>query len=103
MRVEPDFCSPQLPTNYSCEGINSSKGFADIAAMDIRKLFGGNVARLRKERGFTQERFCEMVGIKQSYLSRIENGQVNLSLLGIHDIAQALKVSPDALFISLAD
>ncbi len=44
-----------------------------------------------------------MVGITQSYLSRIENGQVNLSLLGIHDIAQALKVSPDALFISLAD
>lgn len=69
--------------------------------MDIRKLFGGNVARLRKEKGYTQESFCEIAGITQSYLSRIENGRVNLSLLGIHDIAQALGVSPDALFISL--
>jgi len=67
--------------------------------MDIRKLFGGNVARLRKERGYTQERFCEIAGITQSYLSRIENGRVNLSLLGIHDLAQALDVTPDLLFV----
>lgn len=66
--------------------------------MDIRKLFGGNVARLRKEKGLKQEEFSEIAGITQSYLSQIENGHVNLTLLGVYDIVQALDVPPDALF-----
>lgn len=71
--------------------------------MDIRKLVGANIARLRMERGLTQEKFCVMAGITQSYLSRIENGHVNLSLFGINDIAQALDVFPDALFAQIRD
>ena len=66
--------------------------------MDIRKLFGENVARLRKEKGLKQEEFSEIAGITQSYLSQIENGHVNLTLLGVHDIVQALDVPPEALF-----
>lgn len=68
--------------------------------MDIRKLVGANVARLRRERGFTQEQFSEIAGIAQSYLSQIENGHINLTLLGVNDIVQALNVAPDALFAS---
>lgn len=71
--------------------------------MDIRKLVGGNVARLRKEKGLKQEEFSVIAGITQSYLSQIENGHVNLTLLGIHDIVQALGISPDALFQPLAE
>lgn len=67
--------------------------------MDIRKLVGANVARLRKERGYTQEQFSEIAGIAQSYLSQIENGHINLTLLGVNDIVQALKVAPEALFM----
>lgn len=66
--------------------------------MDIRKLVGGNVARLRKQRGMKQEAFIETAGISQSYLSQIENGHVNLTLLGLHDLAQALGVPPAELF-----
>ena len=71
--------------------------------MDIRKLVGANVARLRKERGYTQEQFSEIAGIAQSYLSQIENGHINLTLLGVNDIVQALKVSPDALFMAATE
>lgn len=67
--------------------------------MDIRKLVGANVTRLRKERGHTQEQFSEIAGIAQSYLSQIENGHINLTLLGVNDIVQALDVAPDALFV----
>ena len=66
--------------------------------MDIRILLGANVARLRKEKNLKQEEFCVIAGITQSYLSQIENGHVNLTLLGVHDLAQAFEVSPDALF-----
>ena len=48
--------------------------------------------------GLTQEEFSVVAGITQSYLSQIENGHVNLTLLGVHDIAQALGITPDALF-----
>jgi transcriptional regulator with XRE-family HTH domain len=70
--------------------------------MDIRKLVGANVAHLRKERGLTQEEFSVAAGVTQSYLSQIENGHVNLTLLGVHDLTQALGVSPDALFRPIA-
>jgi transcriptional regulator with XRE-family HTH domain len=65
--------------------------------MDIRKLVGHNVARLRKARGMKQEPFSVVVGITQSYLSQIENGRVNLTLLGLHDLAFALNCLPDEL------
>lgn len=66
--------------------------------MDIRKLVGGNVARLRRQKGLKQEPFSVAAGITQSYLSQIENGYVNLTLLGLHELAQALGVEPAALF-----
>ena len=37
--------------------------------MDMRKLVGRNFARLRREKGFTQERFAEAAGFTQQYVS----------------------------------
>lgn len=75
----------------------------DSVDMDVRKLVGGNVARLRKERGMKQEPFSVAAGISQSYLSQIENGHINLTLLGVHDLAQALSVMPAELFWQAID
>lgn len=66
--------------------------------MDVRKLVGGNVARLRKSKGLKQEPFSVVAGVTQSYLSQIENGRVNLTLLGLNELAQALSVEPAELF-----
>jgi transcriptional regulator with XRE-family HTH domain len=66
--------------------------------MDIRALVGRNVARLRIERAMTQEALSETSGITQSYLSQIENGHINLTLLHIHDLSHALGVHPHFLF-----
>jgi transcriptional regulator with XRE-family HTH domain len=69
--------------------------------MDIRRLVGANVARLRRQRGLKQEPFSVAAGITQSYLSQIENGHVNLTLLGLHELAEALAVTPADLFASI--
>jgi transcriptional regulator with XRE-family HTH domain len=69
--------------------------------MDIRRLVGANIARLRRQRGLKQEPFSVAAGVTQSYLSQIENGHVNLTLLGLHELAQALKVSPADFFVPL--
>ncbi|WP_093226518.1 helix-turn-helix domain-containing protein [Sphingomonas sp. NFR15] len=66
--------------------------------MDIRRLVGLNVARLRKERELKQEPLAEVAGFTQSYLSQIENGRVNLTLLRLNDLAECFQVSPKEFF-----
>ncbi|SFO41777.1 helix-turn-helix domain-containing protein [Sphingomonas sp. OK281] len=66
--------------------------------MDIRRLVGLNVARLRKERELKQEPLAEVAGFTQSYLSQIENGRINLTLLRLNDLAECFEVSPIEFF-----
>lgn len=61
--------------------------------MDMRKLVGSNMVRIRKEKGFTQEQLAELSGLTQQYISGIENGQRNPTIVVIHDLAVALGVS----------
>ncbi len=58
--------------------------------MDIRRLVGRNVRRLRKERGLTQEQFAEVSGLAQQYVSGLERSQRNPTLLTLHEIGQVL-------------
>jgi len=37
--------------------------------MDMRRLVGRNFARLRRQKGFTQESFAEAAGVTQQYVS----------------------------------
>ena len=61
--------------------------------MDMRKLVGRNFARLRLAKGFTQERFAEHSGFTQQYVSGLERGQRNPTVVTLFHLAQALGVS----------
>jgi transcriptional regulator with XRE-family HTH domain len=61
--------------------------------MDMRKLVGRNLARLRREKGLTQERFAEVSGVTQQYVSDIERGLRNPTIVSIYNLAIALGVS----------
>ena len=61
--------------------------------MDMRKLVGRNAARIRKERGLTQEQLAERCGLSQQYLSGLEQGRRNPTIVTIYEIASALGVS----------
>jgi transcriptional regulator with XRE-family HTH domain len=61
--------------------------------MDMRKLVGRNLARLRREKKFTQERFAEVAGVTQQYVSDIERGQRNPTIVSLYHLATALGVS----------
>ena len=61
--------------------------------MDMRKLVGRNAARIRKERGLTQEQLAERSGLSQQYLSGLERGRRNPTIVTIHELAVALEVS----------
>ena len=61
--------------------------------MDMRKLVGRNVKRIRQKRGLTQEKFAEISGFSQQYLSSLENGHRNPTVVTIYELATALGVS----------
>ncbi len=61
--------------------------------MDMRKLVGENCARVRKERELTQEQLSELCGLSQQYLSDLERGKRNPTIVTVFEIAQALEVS----------
>jgi transcriptional regulator with XRE-family HTH domain len=62
--------------------------------MDMRKLVGRNVRRIRGERGMTQEQFAERSGFSQQYISDLERGRRNPTIVSLFELAQALGSTP---------
>jgi transcriptional regulator with XRE-family HTH domain len=60
--------------------------------MDICSTIGINVRKLRNSKKLSQEEFAFKAGIDRSYLSEIENGHKNPSVLVLKQIADALGV-----------
>ena len=61
--------------------------------MDMRKLVGRNVKRIRQEKGLTQERLAELSGFNQQYISGLEQGRRNPTVVSLYELATALGVS----------
>lgn len=62
--------------------------------MDMKRLVGLNFSRLRREKGFTQERFAEESGFTQQYVSDLERGRRNPTVVTLFHLAAALGVKP---------
>ena len=62
--------------------------------MDMRKLVGRNVRRIRLARGLTQERLSEVSGFTQQYISGLERGRRNPTVVTLFELAQALGAKP---------
>jgi transcriptional regulator with XRE-family HTH domain len=61
--------------------------------MDMRKLVGRNFGRFRRAKGFTQESFAEASGFTQQYISGLETGRRNPTVVTLFELASALGVS----------
>ena len=69
------------------------------ATPDIRERFGFALKSRREELGLTQEVFADKAGIHRTYLSDVERGTRNISLLNIERIASALSMRLSELFL----
>ncbi|MBO6087825.1 helix-turn-helix transcriptional regulator [bacterium] len=58
---------------------------------ELLKQLGRNIKAERVRKGYTQESFAEIIGVSREYISRIERGQENMSVLRILKIANNLK------------
>ena len=62
--------------------------------MDIRRVFGANVRRYRVAAGLSQEAVAVKMGVDRAYVSGMERGQQNVTLLTMWHLAEALGVRP---------
>lgn len=58
--------------------------------MNIKQKFGKRIRKLREEKGFSQEKLAELCGLHRTYISTVELGKRNISLVNIEKIANAL-------------
>lgn len=70
---------------------------ADAAIIGI---VADNVRLLRKEAKLSQEDLAHEAGLDRTYISQVERGKRNMTILVLSQIARALKVSPDRLLIA---
>lgn len=68
---------------------------------DYLKRFGQRIRELRLETGLSQEKFALTIGMDRTYLSSVESGKRNLSILNIKKIADGLEVPVYLLFENL--
>ena len=66
--------------------------------MNIKKKFGKKVRELRLEKGLSQEAFAHLADIDRTYISSIERGERNVSIVVVERIAKALDVEITELF-----
>lgn len=62
--------------------------------MDMRKLVGRNAARLRQAAGLTQEELAERSGFSQQYISKLEKGGRNPTVVTLYELAEGLGATP---------
>jgi transcriptional regulator with XRE-family HTH domain len=60
--------------------------------MDVRKRVGINLRRLRHDRQLSQEELAFEAGVHRTYISGVERGVRNPTVLVLEEIATALKV-----------
>ena len=68
----------------------------------MRRLVGENVKSLRLARGLTQEQFAERSGFSQQYISDLERGRRNPTVVSLFELAQALDAKPQDLIAAPA-
>jgi transcriptional regulator with XRE-family HTH domain len=63
-----------------------------FAMQRIEALFGEAVRKRRSELGISQEDFADKAGIHRTYVSSIELGKVQISIVIAHKLAVALEM-----------
>lgn len=66
--------------------------------MDIKQAVGKRIRELRNKLGVSQEEFADMVGLDRTYITSVECGKRNISIVNVEKIANALNVTLSEFF-----
>lgn len=68
--------------------------------MDIKIWVGRRVKELRNKLGISQEELADLVGLDRTYITSVECGRRNISIVNIEKLAKALNVTLSEFFES---
>lgn len=71
--------------------------------MDVRQRLGLNLRRLRREKDLGQEKFALEHGFDRTYISGIERGVRNPTIVIVQKLADALEVPIETLLSEPAE
>ena len=60
---------------------------------DVQVRFGRKLRAVRQRIGISQERLAELADLHRTYVSGVERGERNISIVNIERLAKALGVS----------
>lgn len=60
----------------------------------LQAVIAGNVARLRRAKGISQEELAEISGYHRTYVGMIERGERNITITTLEALAVSLGVEP---------
>lgn len=66
--------------------------------MNIKIIFGKAIKEYRTEKGVSQEKLAEICGLHRTYISEVERGVRNVSLINIQKICDALDIKISTVF-----
>ena len=66
---------------------------------ELQRTLGRHLRAYRQERGYSQERFAEVLGVHRTYIGGLERGERNLTLKSVERIAAHLGLDPLALLV----
>lgn len=69
--------------------------------MNIAKRLGARIQKLRMEQGLSQEELAFEADLHRTYISHVERGSRNITVLGLCKIAKGLKIEPFEILIGL--
>jgi transcriptional regulator with XRE-family HTH domain len=58
----------------------------------VQVRFGQKLRSVRQKKGISQEKLAELAGLHRTYVSSVERGERNISLLNVERLAVALGV-----------
>ena len=61
--------------------------------MNIKLLVGKRVRELRNNLGISQEELADLAGLDRTYITSVECGKRNISIVNIEKLAKALNVT----------
>ena len=66
--------------------------------MDIKKSVGNRIKKLRNQKGLSQEKLAELADLDRTYITSVECGKRNISIVNVQKIANALEISLNEFF-----
>jgi len=69
----------------------------------VKQVFGQGLRKMRQQTGISQEDLADLADLHRTYISDIERGSRNVSLVNLVRLAQALKITPAELLKPLGN